>query len=127
MKAKEARTVAELTPRARRQCLEFAEKIAELAAVAPNDDCRRSLYGAVNRLRRTYGFSDTEKSDWLTNRIRLGASSIADLSRETGLDQSDVVRLLNDLVAAEVVRPYKQSVSVVGRPATLYFLNDGRD
>jgi len=121
VKAKTVRTVADLTPRTRRICLGFADRVAEFAIDAPNDDTRRIVYEAANRIRKAYGFSEVEKAAYVLGRVKIGASTTTDLVRETGFDQGELGRILNDLQDAGEVVLRKQSLSGNGRPAMLYF------
>lgn len=115
------KTGSNMTARKRRAVLEFAGRLAELAAEAPNDDAKRQVYIAVNRLRKTYGYSEQEKRQVILDKIGLGASSVADLIKETGFAQPDVHRLTKELEAAGLIKLQKISHSGNGRPALLFF------
>lgn len=112
---------AKLTAKQRRAVLEYAGRLAELAAEAPNDDAKRRVYVAVNVLRKTYGYSEQEKRQVILDKIELGASSIADLIKETGFAQPDVHRLTKELEEAGLIKLQKISHSGNGRPALLFF------
>lgn len=112
----------ELTPKQRRRGLDFAERVAELAALSPDAVTKKELYGVVKSMRRRYGYSEAEKASVIMATIRVGASSVADLIRETGIDRSDVWKVVQQLETDGSVRFQKISArDGRGRPSFLFF------
>lgn len=101
----------------RRRGLRFAERIAQLLPDAPDEDARRDVYGVVTRMRIRYGFTPDEKREIVLSRIRIGASTIHDLIRDTGFSQPALWAILQKLEADNLIRIQKMSASAaeVGR------------
>lgn len=101
----------------RRRGLRFAERIAQLLPEAPDEDARRDVYGLVTRMRIRYGFTAEEKRHLVLSRIRLGASTVHDLMRDTGFSQPAIWAILRQLEAEDLIRVQKMSTSAaeVGR------------
>lgn len=116
----------EPTPKQRRRGLDFAERVAMLAAEAPDAVTKKELYSCVKSMRRRYGYSETEKLSVVLGMIKVGASSLADLVRETGIDRSDVWRITTRLEQEGSIRLQKISAagSQGGRPTFLFFPSD---
>lgn len=101
----------------RRRGLRFAERIAQLLPEAPDEDARRDVYGVVTRMRIRYGFTPEEKRQIVLSRIKIGASTIHDLIRDTGFSQPVLWAILQQLEAEKLIRIQKMSASAaeVGR------------
>ena len=78
----------------------FAKEAADLALRAPLPDVKRMQFKAVNEIRRTYGIDDAEKIDWITESIIDGCRTYDDITADTGLQRTDIVRLVNDMAQA---------------------------
>lgn len=79
-------------------------------------------------MRKRFGYSEQEKVELVIRRIRLGASTIKDLIRETGFNQQDVYRITKDLEARRVISVQAiRMADGAGRPLVLMFLNDDAD
>ena len=75
-------------------------------------------------MRKRFGYSEQEKIELIIRRMRLGASTINDLIRETGFTQPDIFRITKDLEARSIITVQSISRSGTGRPAVLMFLNE---
>lgn len=111
----------ELTPKQRRRGLDFAERMALLAAEAPDAETKSVAYKAVNEIRRKYGFSNEVKKKMILAHIRNGASKIDDLIRETSFARDDIYEITRDLEQSSLVRFDKIQLTGGGRPTILIF------
>jgi hypothetical protein len=112
----------ELTAKQRRRGLEFADRLAELAAEAPDYETKQAAYKATNEIRKKYGFSTELKKKMILFYIEQGASKIDDLIRETSFDRDDVYSITRELETAKLVRFDKiQLTGSRGRPTILIF------
>lgn len=115
---------AQLNAKSRRRVLEFAERVALLAAEAPNEDTKKAVYTAVNKMRRQYGFSKEEKRAEIFRQIGIGAATVADIIRETKYHADDVHEITRELeVEGLVVFRRMQNIGV-GRPTVCIFLKN---
>lgn len=110
-----------MTAKQRRRRLEFAESIAALAAGAPDDECRRVVYSAANRIRQQYGFSDAEKKIEIDRLIRLGAVTISDLVQESKFHKDEIHRLTKEMEIEGMVVFRRMQNLGVGRPQICIF------
>jgi transcription initiation factor IIE alpha subunit len=108
----------------KRKFLVFANELAEFAARCPDTDAKRAIYGAVNQIRRRYGFSLEEKKQIVLVAIRTGASTREDLIRETGFNKTDVDDILKALVEDRLIRLQSFSTSGTGRPSYFFTCNE---
>lgn len=81
----------EVTANDRRRLLDFAEKIATLAAETPDEITKNELYRAANSVRRRFGWTDQEKLEEIYRAIELGAMTVTDLVRETAKTRAKVL------------------------------------
>lgn len=85
------------TPASRRSGLDFAQKVARLAAVAPDPVSKKAAFSAANWLRRYYGLSDDDKMAEIIAALMSGCSNYEDLVEETKIHRSDIVTLVKQL------------------------------
>lgn len=114
----------EVTAKDRRRLLDFAEKIATLAAETPDELTKNELYRAANSVRRRFGWTDQEKLEEIYRAIELGAMTVTDLVRETAFPPAVVhwaTRLLED---HKVIKSTKFSAGNKGRPALMFKVNE---
>lgn len=82
----------------RQAALAFAEKMAQISTEAPNADCKKIFYDAINTIRRRYGFKDPEKRAIILKYIEVGASTVDDLEMETKFERAEILYFLDVLV-----------------------------
>jgi hypothetical protein len=114
-----------LTPKQHRIGLAYADRLAELAAGAPDDASKRDVYRAMHAIRQRYGWSDEDKKDEIVRVVHLGASHVGDIVRETRFNEQDVKRICGNLVESGRLRKSVQSITGGnGRPPTCFFPAD---
>lgn len=113
--------MAELTAKQRRRGRDLAESVAKMAAAEPEGFAKIELYRAANAIRKHYGYKESEKEAEVLRRIRIGASTVNDLIRETGFTQPDIWRITKALEESKLIYLQKVSVSGNGRPSCLFF------
>lgn len=95
----------------------FANKLAEMAPLAPDPMAKRCVYATVNRLREIYGFSDDEKRDLIREALDLGCTTYDDLARETRIHRPTIVEIIKDMENAKAVTiSYMSKGDKGGRP-----------
>lgn len=114
-----------LTKSHRRTGLAIAERVSEIAAAAPDAVSKQLLYSAVTRLRLRYGLTPEAKAAEVTKYLRLGATTVDELSRETLLSRCEVTPILQDLESRGVVERRSIQASGAGRPAQCWFYAEG--
>lgn len=116
----------ELTPKQHRIGLAYADRLAELAAEAPDDGVsKRDVYRAVDAIRQRYGWTHEQKLAEILRVVRLGASQVADMVRETRFREQEVKELCQRLVEAGRLR--KTVLSITGgngRPPMCFYPED---
>ena len=110
-----------LTKKQRLNGLSFAAKLAELAKNAPDSSAKREAYRAVNRLRKLYGYTATEKKLEVLRLITLGASTAKDLEVETSFDRNKIGVAVAELLEENKIYSHKIFVTGSGRPTACYF------
>lgn len=96
--------MATFTKSDRLDALRFARRLADLAKDAPNSYSQRCVYSAVNAIRKTFGFSDSDKKTLLLHLIGQGCSCYDDLVNETSIHKSEIVRIVQLLSNDDSVR-----------------------
>lgn len=111
--------MTELSLSKRREGLEFANKLAELAAEAPDPVARSMSRSAINRLRRYYGLSWKDKQVLVRRAIALGCATYDDLVAETRLPKEHICTVIQSLrMAGEVdVTSLPPRTNKGGRPS----------
>lgn len=100
----------------------YADRLAASAAEAPDEGSKRDVYRAVHAIRQRYGWSDEDKEDEILRVVRIGASHVGDIVRETRFNEQDVKRICGDLVESGRLRKSVQSITGGnGRPPTCFF------
>lgn len=105
----------------KRRGLNFAKVLAEIAAKAPDDQLKKQVYRVVNDTRQKYGYTWWQKRDEVERCVRLGASTIDDLMHETPFNKQEIQELLNELVAADLVRKTHSNINPTGPKVMQYF------
>jgi hypothetical protein len=112
----------ELTPNQRRQQLEYANKVADLASQAPDDETKQIVYNAVKTIRKKAGWSIDEKRDEILRLVHVGASTVADLIRETNFHKDEVFFITEKLEKeGKIVFKRMSLTGGAGRPAVCIF------
>src|SRR6476646_4208809 len=117
-------TIKEISIKQRRRGLAFADRIAELASEAFDEQTKRELFSVANSVRKRYGFSEAEKESVILGRIKVGAGTIEDLRRETGFTQPDIWRIVRSLEEGGSIKCQSFSNKGNGRPTVLLMMND---
>jgi len=112
--------MAELTSKRRRHAAETAEAVALIAASSSDPFIKKELYRAVNAIRKHFGYTAAEKEAEVLRRIKIGASTVNDLIRETGFPQQDIWDITKRLESAKLIELQRLSVSGNGRPGCLF-------
>lgn len=115
----------ELNSKDRRAALEFAERVAAMAAEAPDAVTKSDLYKVVGSMRRRFGFSEQEKLEEIFRMIELGATTMADLVRETSFPPETVHWGTKLLEQHGLIKFQRLSLTGKGRPALLIKLVEG--
>lgn len=116
--------MAEMTSKRRRNGRETAEAIASMAAESVDPFIKKELYRATNAIRKHFAYTEAEKQKEILRLVRLGASSMSDLIRETGFTQPDVWAITKQLEASGLIEFQKLRLRDSGRPAYLFFPAD---
>lgn len=106
---------------ARKKGLQLAEQISELVHTAPDTETKRDLYSVVSRIRIRYGLTQEQKREQVTKYLRLGATTLDELSRETLLSKCDLSPLLKELEQMGVVERRSIHPTGAGRPQQCFF------
>lgn len=107
----------------KRRALDFAEKLAKLAAKSPDVESKQKIYVAANYIRQTYGLSVKEKQEIILEAIENGAITQSDICEETNLRVQDVSEILKQLKKERKVKTHKMSItSSGGRPSEIWLL-----
>ena len=116
---------SELNSKDRRAALEFAERVAAIAAEAPDAVTKSDLYKVVGSMRRRFGFSEQEKLEEVYRAIELGAMTVTDIVRETAFPPQKVDWALKLLEDGGLIKFQRLSFTGKGRPALLIKLVEG--
>lgn len=112
----------DLSPKERRLQLEFANTLAELAVAAPDDETKQIVYNAVKTIRKKAGWSIEEKREEILRLLNVGASTVADLIRETNFHKDEVFYITERLEKEGLVVFKRMSLTGgAGRPAVCIF------
>lgn len=106
---------------ARKKGLELADQISELVHTAPDTETKRELYSVVSRIRIRYGLSQEQKRDQVVRYLRLGATTLEELSRETLLSKCELSPLLKELEQTGDVERRSIQTTGAGRPQQCFF------
>lgn len=112
---------------ARRRGLELAEQISELVHTAPDTETKRDLYSVVSRMRIRYGLSQEQKRDQVVKYLRLGATTLEELARETLLSKCELSPLLKELEQMGTVERKSIQTTGAGRPQQCFFFTGEED
>lgn len=110
--------MAEYTPKQRRRGLEFANRIAALAATAPDDVSKKAVFGAVRRIRECHGLLNTG-ADRPGNLEKVTMSDLTPRQRRRALDFG------NCLAALVAAAPDPISKSAVRRAVRMIYKHHG--
>lgn len=115
--------MANPTTKQRQRGLAFANRLAEVAADAPDTVAKSATFKAVNYLREFYGFSDDEKRSIVKNAITLGCSTYQDVITETSFPRQTVEAVVKGLADAGDIemRQLEHNDGRPGRPQTAFF------
>jgi len=117
--------MAEMTSKRRRYGRETAEKIAAMAAESPDAFVKKELYRAANAIRKHFAYTEAEKEAEVLRLIKIGASSVNDLIRETDFTDVDVLAVTKKLEESNLIRLQKVRLNDgPGRPTCLFFPTD---
>lgn len=111
----------------RRKGLQLAEQISELVHTAPDTETKRDLYSVVTRIRNRYGLTHGQKRDQVVKYLRLGATTLEELSRETLLSKCDLSPLLRELEQDGTVERRSIQTTGAGRPQQCFFFMGEED
>lgn len=100
---------------------EFAEKLSQLAADAPNLSCKRVAHKLAQRIRVFYGYTPNRRKAEIFARVCNGAASIPELIEETGFHKDEVYQLTRELADEGRIKFVKIASSGRGRPAIRVF------
>lgn len=112
--------MADLTPKHKTRGLDFANRLAEMAAAAPDVRAKSAVYSVVKSLRELYGFSDQEKCELIRRSLDLGCSTYDDLVRETKMHRPTVIELVKSMETAGIVSIYYMQRGERGGRPTAY-------
>lgn len=114
--------MAEMTSKRRRYGKEIADTLATMASESTDAFVKKEIYRAVNSIRKHFMYTEAEKEQEVLRLIKIGASSMNDLIRETGFTQPDVWDITKRLESAKVIRFQKMNPhNGAGRPTCLFF------
>ena len=88
----------------RQRGLNYAKALSDLATKAPTDDLKKQTYAIVNNARKEFGYKWDTKLTEVLRCVKLGASTVADLLRETPFNKQDLQQLLRELKHAGHIR-----------------------
>lgn len=117
----------ELTPEDRRTALNFANALEFMAAGIHNDFVRKNTRRLVRQIRGRYGFSHTDKKEWIVKIVRdLGGASATDLVLKTGWSRPEIVGITRELRDERQLRVERVAPAGGGRGrhAVLFFAGD---
>lgn len=89
--------MAEMSAKQSRDGLDYANQVAELALRAPHTFSKKVMLQAVDKMRRTYGFSDERKRELIRTSIEHGCTTYHDISNDVFLPKYDVIKLVKDM------------------------------
>lgn len=106
----------QLTRAQRRKLLEFADKVADLAAASPEKEAKRGLNAVAAGLRRRWGFTHADKRRLVWLGLVDGATTVRDLVCELGLRTDDVSVAVQELREGGLVDVVMLQHHKQGRP-----------
>jgi hypothetical protein len=112
--------MAELTPKQHRMGLAYADRLAALAAEAPDSASKSEVFSAVTGIRKRYGWTREQKREEVIRAIGVGAAKVNEIVTETQLTRQDVEEIVGELERLGFVR-IESFGNIGGRPAKHYF------
>lgn len=107
----------------RKEISDFAKKLGELVAAAPDDYARRDLRRMVHALRQRYVLSPEEKQVRIMELLEDGLTTYDELLDATKFGSKQLSRHLSELQSQAKIRAEKiRRTSGAGRPQLCYFL-----
>jgi predicted HTH transcriptional regulator len=87
--------------------LEFAHRLAQLVATAPDDETRREMNRLILRVRLRGCAADEERRAGVTAALRKWAAlTLSEITEETGLSREDARRTLDQLIESRAVAAF---------------------
>lgn len=117
--------MTDLTPKQKRAGLNFANRIARLAASAPDNVAKSALFSVVKWLRSFYGLTDAERRQLVRRSLVIGCSTYDDLVAETQIHRPTLIAIVKEMESAgDVHLRYLERGGLGGRRATFIQLSE---
>lgn len=87
----------------RRRILLYADKVATLAAEAPDITTRKEMWSVVQSIRKRFGFTMDQKQIEIWNALIIGAQTINDIVQETKFHVDDIHKITKAFEGAKLV------------------------